>query len=301
MIDQRIKSAMLFKAATGASAYDAISFSAHPVAECVAAYASGLAVVRQLCARADGTMQARAQADHAGVLMLNLTGSGHVRGQVGNDRVDRPLRRGDVSFVPPGVAVDISYPAAHSALIVAIPTAMIDRAAEELGVRPRVLLPQPHDRLGPLMMMIDQETRRPGFAAEMLIEGLVRAATTILLGHEAPAPAPRHHLAPVKLTRVIEFIEQNLDDNIGLSALAEVAGLSPFHFARTFKLATGQSPYHYVGSRRIARAQRLLVESGKSLAEIALDCGFSSQSHFTSVFSKEVGTPPGKFRRARCA
>lgn len=113
----------------------------------------------------------------------------------------------------------------------------------------------------------------------------------------ADAFRARGGLAPAVLRRVREFIDAHLGEPLAIEDLAEIAGLSPFHFARAFKRSTGQSPHQFVLRQRIERAKRLLAEEKISQAEVALLCGFSSQSHFTARFRSLVGVTPGEFTR----
>ena len=79
--------------------------------------------------------------------------------------------------------------------------------------------------------------------------------------------------------------------------LAEECGLSPRHFARAFRQSTGVPPHRWLMRHRVQRAKELLRRQALSLADIALRCGFADQSHFTRVFSREVGFSPGQWRR----
>jgi AraC family transcriptional regulator len=79
--------------------------------------------------------------------------------------------------------------------------------------------------------------------------------------------------------------------------MAAVVHLSPYHFARRFKAATGLPPHQYVIARRIEQAQHLLQRDGElGLAEVALRVGFSDQSKFSFHFKRMVGITPGQFR-----
>jgi AraC family transcriptional regulator len=111
-------------------------------------------------------------------------------------------------------------------------------------------------------------------------------------------PGPqRIYLSPPKLRRVIAFIDAHLHESIGLDDLAAAAGLSANHFLRVFKLATGETPYHFLRARRLERARQLLAASAVPLAQLALECGFANQAHFTAAFSREIGISPGRYRR----
>lgn len=100
-----------------------------------------------------------------------------------------------------------------------------------------------------------------------------------------------------RVKRVQEYIDDNLGRPITLDELAAVAARSKFHFARTFREAFGMSPVRYLASRRVDEAKKLLRGSTMSLAEIAVACGFASQSHMTTVFRKVLSTTPGLYRR----
>lgn len=159
---------------------------------------------------------------------------------------------------------------------------------------------QRHDQLSGLTRALEAEIVDPGFASSMLVEGLSRSIMIALMRFDpqsAIAQADRIHLPVWKLHRIIDYIEANLASDIRLADLAAVAGLSVFHFARVFKLATGQSPYQFVHDRRLERSRSLLADGQLEIAELALACGFSSQSHFTAAFTKAVGLSPGRYRR----
>ncbi|HEY3597167.1 MAG TPA: AraC family transcriptional regulator [Paraburkholderia sp.] len=95
-----------------------------------------------------------------------------------------------------------------------------------------------------------------------------------------------------RMRRTIEFIEAHLSDAIGLAEMAASAGLTRMHFAAQFRRATGLRPHEYLLRRRIEHAQQLLTRSRHSMLDVALSCGFRSQSHFTAVFKRFVGDTP---------
>jgi AraC family transcriptional regulator len=100
------------------------------------------------------------------------------------------------------------------------------------------------------------------------------------------------------VARVVDYIEASVDQDLRLAALASVAGMSSYHFARRFKETVGMSPHAYILARRVQRAQELLKTSASNLADIAATCGFSSQAHLTSAFRGRLGTTPGRYRRS---
>ena len=93
-------------------------------------------------------------------------------------------------------------------------------------------------------------------------------------------------------------MEEHLQDKLSLDELAHEADYSRAHFLRMFRAATGKTPHQYLTERRIERAKSMLLEAKKiSLIDVAARCGFSSQSHLTRVFRKQVGTTPTEFKR----
>ena len=106
-------------------------------------------------------------------------------------------------------------------------------------------------------------------------------------------------LAPRALQRVREYVEEHLSENIELETLADIAGLSKWHFARAFKQSVGTPPHFYLVQRRLERAQELLAETDLPLAQIALKIGFSDQSHFSRRFRTLLGLTPRSFRRSK--
>lgn len=131
------------------------------------------------------------------------------------------------------------------------------------------------------------------------------SASTLLMSHliqrysqlQWRLPTVRGGLAPVVLKRVLEFIESHLDQPLLLSSLALQAGLSEFHFARMFKYSTGLAPHQYVMQVRLQQADKLLRHTALPLTQIALDCGFSSASHFSNRFKAAYGCAPLQLRQ----
>jgi AraC-like DNA-binding protein len=100
--------------------------------------------------------------------------------------------------------------------------------------------------------------------------------------------------APQMISRALDYLHAHYDRNVTLDELAQLAGLSPFHFVRVFKAQTGLPPHHYLVQIRLMRAKKLLRQS-VDIAAVAAMTGFSDQSHLTRWFKKVMGVPPGQF------
>jgi transcriptional regulator GlxA family with amidase domain len=110
------------------------------------------------------------------------------------------------------------------------------------------------------------------------------------------SPRIRGGLPPRALRRVREFIETHLEESISIQALANIAGLSMYHFARAFKQSEAVTPHDYLIHRRVQRARDLLAGTDLPLSEIALASGFSDQSHCARRFREHVGVTPSSYR-----
>ena len=127
-------------------------------------------------------------------------------------------------------------------------------------------------------------------------------ATHVMLTPDPPpmaSPPVRGGLAPWQERRAKELMSTHLGREISLAFVASECRLSVSHFARSFKQCTGKPPHRWLLENRVDRAKELLTDAELPLAEIALECGFSDQSHFTRVFSRTVGTSPGTWQRLR--
>jgi AraC family transcriptional regulator len=124
------------------------------------------------------------------------------------------------------------------------------------------------------MLAVDAELRASGVGGPLLVEALATILSVHLIRHITGPhrlPASAHGVLPRrKLQRVIEYIMENLEGSPTQEQMAAVAHLSPYHFARQFKAATGLSPHQYLIARRIERAKHLLqADDEVCLAEVA--------------------------------
>ncbi|SOC48321.1 AraC family transcriptional regulator [Rhizobium subbaraonis] len=117
---------------------------------------------------------------------------------------------------------------------------------------------------------------------------------TSRLDAEAAPPIGKATLALVE-----EFIEENLGSDLTLSALAEITGLSRFHFSRSFKAATGETPHQHVLRRRMERAKLLLASGEVPIGQVSESLGFRSIAYFQKSFKSWVGMSVKDFRGSK--
>jgi AraC-like DNA-binding protein len=151
--------------------------------------------------------------------------------------------------------------------------------------------------LGRRLMAFHREIAAGGsrLATESL---LVAALARLILRYaEKPSACVRVGRERAAVRRLREYIDANFARNLTLSRLAGIAGLSRFHLARVFASETGVPAHAYLEMVRTANARRLL-DSGSSIAEVALAVGYADQSHFTHRFKQVLGITPGQYLRA---
>jgi AraC family transcriptional regulator len=144
----------------------------------------------------------------------------------------------------------------------------------------------------------------PTAAGRVLVDTLSLSLTARLVqaygitqGRSPETVESRHGLGDVRLRRVLDYMRDHIEDDIGVDDLASIACLSPFHFARMFSASMGVPPHRYLSSLRLERAKSLLSRSDTPIAEIALATCFSTQANFTRAFRAATDMTPGEFRR----
>jgi AraC family transcriptional regulator len=133
--------------------------------------------------------------------------------------------------------------------------------------------------------------------AESLCTVLFHDVASMQGAAEPAAPSIRGGLTPRTFKIIDDFLNDNLSAKITLDELANIAGISRYHFVRSFKQTTGTSPNQYLISLRIDRAKRLLAETTLSVGEVAPLVGFGSGTHLTKTFRLVIGITPSDFRR----
>lgn len=206
-----------------------------------------------------------------------------------------------VTFIPAGVTGEMTYYAeANTSSLLMFPPGRLANMMPDEGRAAAVPVAMLEcERLAQLFQMIETEIIAPVAGQAGHIETLTRMLAQCLADRsDARADgAPAHvDIAPLKLKRVLDYIDANLGEPVDLDMMASVAGLSRFYFGSVFKRATGRSPYQHLLYRRVARAQTLIAQSELSLRDVAGASGFSSPAHFSSAFRRETGLSPTRYR-----
>ena len=227
--------------------------------------------------------------------------------------VDRELRyngdwqalrtpAGTVGVRPRGVRHDGRWHNEVRAVVVAVNAALLDNAAESLGVRSTGLsFATGRDSAARHLILALRDEVESGGAAGLLFAESVGMALAVHLLRRYAAAAPtaaeqNGRLSTAQLRVALDFIAAHLGENPSLAQVAAATALSPYHFARRFKASLGLSPHQFMLRARVERAKTLLAERRHSLVEIGLATGFATQSHFTTAFRRLVGMTPKRYR-----
>jgi AraC family transcriptional regulator len=223
------------------------------------------------------------------------------RGATGN-WVRFLIQRGSLTIVPSGPVPEVRLLTTSKMTVCALEKNFTHEIALEIDRQPANntsynLRDTPLEGLVDLMIN-DFEASRP---CALYSETLAHALAMRFLLYESPSERAQNSsiepLPPRILRRIRDRIEAELNTELSLASLAKESGYSRAHFLRMFRAATGLTPHQYVLERRLSTAQQLLRHSKMLLADIALKCGFSSQTHMNDVFRKRLRVTPLEYRR----
>ncbi len=240
------------------------------------------------------------------VLTYLIRGVG--RSRIGSDRLFE-FRPGDINLLNPGeVHKDFASPQERECLMVGVRKEFLHGLFKELGrsgpISPCFISPkaEPSSIVRHICQSIKDEVDGQLPGREVLMHCLV--TELIIQLHRQMQPCV-FHSEPFNLSRMsalwqvrkaVEYLQDTVGRKFELAEVANATGLSKYYLERLFKQATGFHLHTYATYLRIDRAKQLLSETSKSLVNIALQLGFSDQSHFTNVFRRFVGITPRAYR-----
>jgi AraC family transcriptional regulator len=235
-----------------------------------------------------------------------------VRRTVGGQKQEAAPRTGAIWLSPAGVSKDIAITSPiPQTMHLYLPVALFHRLKEDFNLSGALAQSIHHaagindDVIYELGRSILSELTAESSVSRMYAEiASLTIAARLLQKHSDggsadPIEIPDQGLDRARLNRVLDYIAANIGDDITLSKLAEIAGYSPFHFARKFAAATGVPPHRYIGRIRLQNAMAELAGGNLPLAQIALNAHFSSQASFTRAFHRATGMTPKQYRRRR--
>ena len=224
----------------------------------------------------------------------------------GRNRVEAPAP-GALMLLPPGTRDRLRWTGASQRYVISLEANFVDEVADTIkpGLAPSF---QTHwnfrdEPLRALLAEVGREAVDGWPLGALYADLLGLSLSTLLLRRYATSPARlpfiRGGLPMPSIKTTLEFITDNLHQDLHLAEIASVVRLSPFHFARLFKAATGRSPYRYLLDQRLRRAKDHLRSGDFPVAEIAAQVGFNNHTHFSRAFRKREGLSPTAWRETQ--
>jgi len=208
---------------------------------------------------------------------------------------------GDIIIVPAGMPSLCRWSAPFARLRLGLQDSFLKQVAADIE------LPAPEHvelenifsardaQLESLVLALRDEMVSSHVGGRLYAESLATALSIHLLRHHAQQQLPPlaiSGLPRATLQRAVEYINDHLAHEVTLGEIAQAVGLSPYHFARGFKQAMGLAPHQYLTQRRVEQAQRLLLDTTLSIAEVAVRVGFYDRSHLARHMRRVLGVTP---------
>ncbi len=260
------------------------------------------------------SLTARIASDPPGVIEAPAGGHPAIVIHIGNS-VDIACRRGgqthrgravhgDVDIIPAGMPSRWEVKQKDTALLIAVHTCLLRRVAGERGldferlqIVNRFQMRDPQIEHVGWALKAEMEAGYP--AGALFTDSLAAALAARLLDRHSSlrqANAERLRMSGRKLRLVLAYIEDNLTYDLRLTELASVAGLGLSQFKRVFRDSVGVPVHQYVIQRRVERAKMLLSDKSLPIGQVAIEAGFSHQSHLARHLRRVTGLAPGRFR-----
>jgi AraC family transcriptional regulator len=227
-----------------------------------------------------------------------------VRQRVGDHVTTKDVRNDAVTIAPAALTRQVSSERPYELTAIFLDPLVFSDVAHGETVLSYPEIPPQFAISDPLIrsvgMTLDGEMQsnnpKPSFYAERLASILASHIVLTYSGHGNPEMRGRGpHWA--KLRRCIEYIQANIDQPLPLDELATIAGMSKFHFAKSFSQAMGIPPHQYLVQARMQKAKGLLSDETMSVEQIASRVGYSDIGQFSVQFLKLMGLSPARYRR----
>lgn len=212
---------------------------------------------------------------------------------------------GNLIFLTPGTRDSLLWHGPSQRIVTSLQPSLLRQAAEQMELKGLCDFENQwsfqDEQLQLLLSEMDRETAA-GWPMGSLYGDLLGMSLSIALirkyGHTSSPLVPlKGGLSQPRVKQVLAYIEEHLDHELRLQELSALAGLSPFHFARSFRQSVGATPHQYILQRRVQHAKELLLRPEWSIEQVASATGFAGASQFSRVFRQSAGATPTEWRR----
>ncbi|MFC4837145.1 helix-turn-helix transcriptional regulator [Bradyrhizobium sp. GCM10023182] len=214
------------------------------------------------------------------------------------------FRRGVVIIIPEGSSSRWDIPKSVDVVQLYLPHASLKRVADEAGTSSTDLLERtahPDPVTSRLLLSAAGVLNGNGALDTLFRLQLTDLLATRLLAAHTGSPTTFQPvvggLSPKVLLRAIERLRSDSEADLSLDALASDAGLSRFHFCRAFKESAGLSPHAWLRQYRLEQAMNILRDTDATIASVAAELGYTSQTAFAAAFRRSTGETPSDWRQ----
>lgn len=212
----------------------------------------------------------------------------------GSDRaMHRPLKKHQGWLLPAGSEGVCEYDEDLQFVTVTLNR----RLLEEFGVSAETGFQAIIGEIDPVLLSISLNTLTHGDGGNLYRETMSRALAAQVVQLIRPEPAFQVGIDDRRLRRVLDYIHDNLAEDLTLTAMADLAAMSGTHFSKAFKKELGVSPLQYVIRARLELASVMLRTTGYSVSEVAWRVGYNDMSRFSHHFKRKFGTTPAAYRK----
>ncbi len=210
------------------------------------------------------------------------------------------LTAGSCTIIPAQIQHQASCDSDTEFMLLGLDPIVLDRATDESSIELMLQLSISDPLIYQLGLALKTELQSDELGSRFYADAMVHALAVHLTRHYTAQKQKTANytggLPKYKLRQVVDYITNNLSQEISLANLAAEVEMSIFHFARSFKQSTGMSPHQFVTQLRINKAKQLLANQNLEIIDIGQELGFKTQSHFTVVFRKILGISPKVYR-----
>ncbi len=240
-------------------------------------------------------------------IQLLIRGNMNTRADLGAGRFSGSMRTGTFAVTPEHVPLQIEGEGRAEFLVLAVRGIHLRALASETLGRDILDFGGLHsgihrdDRLATLMGWLWRDAEEGFPEGRLFQDNGLQMIVSRLLALQTRRHAPqRGGLAPWQLRRVCDYLQEHLADDVSLTDLGALTGLTTAHLCRAFSQSTGLPPHRWRMARRIERAQELLRHTSMSVTDIAAAVGYDDPGHLSVAFRKALGISPTQYRRDRC-
>jgi AraC family transcriptional regulator len=238
-------------------------------------------------------------------IVIHLNSKTNLERKLGDRLHDYDMLTGDTALIPANVTHYAVNKEECEGLFLALDPQFVSQIAYETVDPDSIELVPTFIQSDPLIynlgLALQSELKSDRFGCRPYVDSLTTALAAHIVRKYSTRQLKLPHysggLSRYSLRQALNYINDNLHQDLKIANISELLGMSPYYFCRLFTQSMGISPHQYITQCRLERAKLLLKKTNLSIIEITAEVGFSSQSHFITLFKKQLGTTPLQYKK----